>query len=445
MTELVREPRSAESDSAGYDVLVIGAGVGGLCAAARLAHAGLRVLVVERETWLGGRAGTIEHDGFLLPQGGIALELGGPMEQLFRSVGATYDVRAPTPSVVVRAGRRRIDTTSPLGRLLIDRVALRAAARLMHLWKPPVDGDAPTLADVVARWTRGADVPRRLARNFAAGSFGLNADEVTAHAAFTFVTQKGAFRRYGFGPRGTGAVLEQLAEVVRRNGGDVWTGSEVLDVDVRDGKARSVTVRRPEEEPQEIGCRAIVSNAGPAATVALLGADALPDPYLAAVRERDVPTPIIVVDVASRHALMEEAGIVFFATTDRVAAIGHLTASATDVAPPGWRLYVVYAVPVPALGPYDEEAEVAATMAELREQLTDFDSARVLRTRVFRDDWPAQRTVAGRELPMQTPLANVVNVGDGVRDYGDGGMQACAVTGSRAADLLLARLITPAR
>jgi phytoene desaturase len=39
---------------------------------------------------------------------------------------------------------------------------------------------------------------------------------------------------------------------------------------------------------------------------------------------------------------------------------------------------------------------------------------------------------------MQTPIANVINVGDGVRLYGDGGTQACALTGRIAADRVLA-------
>ncbi|MGE4427420.1 MAG: hypothetical protein AB7G37_13290, partial [Solirubrobacteraceae bacterium] len=120
-----------------------------------------------------------------------------------------------------------------------------------------------------------------------------------------------------------------------------------------------------------------------------------------------------------------------------------VTSSCPEVAPPAWHLYVVYAVPVPALSPFDEEAEVAATMRELHDQLDGFDRARVLRTRVIGGNWPAARCVVGREMPRETPIPNLFNVGDGVRDYGDGGMQACAVTGTAVADALLRDLDPP--
>lgn len=429
------------SEGVEFDVVVVGAGVGGLCAAAKLAHGGRRVLVVEREPQVGGRASTVEVDGFRLPTGGIALELGGPMEDLVRAVGGRYDVRAPSPGVLLRAGGRSINTTTRTMRVLVDVIALRIAKLLMQRWRRPgPHSGALTLHAAVGRFTRNPTI-HGAARNFAAGVFGLNSDEVSAHAVATYLTQKGAFRRYGFCPAGTIGVTEELAAVVRRNGGEVWTSAEALRIHTRDGHATAVTVSR-EGQQVEMACAAVVSNAGPAATVALVGPENLPAGYLAEIRARDQPTPMIVVDIASRGPLIDEAGIVFFADTQRLAALGHYTSTCPEVAPPGWRLYVAYSVPVPALGPFDEDEEVAHTLQELRAECSGFDQARVLRTRVLHGDWPAQRAVAGREAPIETPLANVFNVGDGARQYGDGGMQACAVTGALVGDRLLA---TPLR
>jgi hypothetical protein len=62
---------------------------------------------------------------------------------------------------------------------------------------------------------------------------------------------------------------------------------------------------------------------------------------------------------------------------------------------------------------------------------------RIIAIRVMRGDWPAQRALSGHEMPRETPLDNLWNVGDGVREYGDGGTQACAVTAKLVAEEIL--------
>src|SRR5688572_21441977 len=88
-----------------YDALVIGSGIGGLCAAARLVDAGYRTLVVERLDRVGGRASTVEVDGFLINTGAAVFEFGGMVEEAARLIGAPFDVIAPKRSLIVRLGR----------------------------------------------------------------------------------------------------------------------------------------------------------------------------------------------------------------------------------------------------------------------------------------------------------------------------------------------------
>src|SRR3984893_9285408 len=55
--------------STSADVLIIGAGMAGLCCARRLSEAGITFQIVEASDGIGGRVRTDEVDGFLLDRG----------------------------------------------------------------------------------------------------------------------------------------------------------------------------------------------------------------------------------------------------------------------------------------------------------------------------------------------------------------------------------------
>ncbi|HYN89241.1 MAG TPA: phytoene desaturase family protein, partial [Ardenticatenaceae bacterium] len=69
------------------DIVVIGAGMGGLSAAVRLQAAGHRVTVVEKNARPGGKVNVIEADGFRFDTGPTILTMPGEIERLFRDVG----------------------------------------------------------------------------------------------------------------------------------------------------------------------------------------------------------------------------------------------------------------------------------------------------------------------------------------------------------------------
>jgi phytoene dehydrogenase-like protein len=69
------------------EILVIGAGMGGLASAALLARAGRRVRIVESAQHAGGRARSRVQDGFVLNVGAHALARGGPAQQVLRELG----------------------------------------------------------------------------------------------------------------------------------------------------------------------------------------------------------------------------------------------------------------------------------------------------------------------------------------------------------------------
>lgn len=70
-------------------VIVIGAGLGGLSAAAHLSKAGHDVTIVEREDIPGGRAGMVIRDGFRLDNGPTVLTMPNLLEEAFAAAGST--------------------------------------------------------------------------------------------------------------------------------------------------------------------------------------------------------------------------------------------------------------------------------------------------------------------------------------------------------------------
>ena len=414
-----------------FDALVIGAGAGGLCTAARLSVAGLRVLVVEARDRVGGRASSVTEDGFTINTGAIAIEYGGVLEETFRSCGVPFEIRVPDPATLFRIGRRELLLSKgPVG-AMVNQALKRGAALLRS------DDERTSVQEWLSGYTSNRTV-HAIFRNLCAAIFACNSDELPAKAFMTYFLTKGAFRDFGFSPTGTLGLMEGLAGAVVERRGEVWTDAAVRRLEVEQGWVKRATVSRDGADT-DVTAEVVVSNAGPAATVELCGRQHFPGEYLARM-ERDLrPTANIVVNLASREELMCAPGIVTFGVTRRLCNMANLSKTCPELAPPGWHLYVAYGVPVPAAGEFDEEAEVQATLDDLRDQFPEFDRrVRILSIRVMRGDWPAQRSIAGLDLPQVTPIENLYNVGDGVREYASGGVQACAETAKLVAERILA-------
>ena len=85
------EPRS-------YDVLIVGAGMAGLTAAAYLSKAGLKVLLCEKEKKIGGLVNSFEYKGFIFDGGIRAIENSGIVVPMLRQLGIEIDF-LPSPGI----------------------------------------------------------------------------------------------------------------------------------------------------------------------------------------------------------------------------------------------------------------------------------------------------------------------------------------------------------
>lgn len=421
-----------------YDAIVIGAGVGGLSATARLATAGKKVLLIESRDRLGGRASSEQIEGFTVNLGAISLARGGVFEEMFTILGVPLDIREPSTVAVFRINGKLIDVTKGgMGMLLgsITKQAAKIGAKFAEARAGELPEPGLTTEEWLRRYTKNRTV-HAVFRNLCAGFFSVNANELPARAFLGLFAARSAGARMGFCPRGTIGLWNDVAEGIRRAGGEIWTNAKAAALHVDDGCVTALDVER-NGNAERIATRFVISNIGPTATVALNGAEAFGASYVTEAKALR-PAAMIVLNFATRQRLVDTPGLITFGPTRRLSTLVELTATCPELAPEGWHQYVAYAVPIPALEDFDEKAEIESSLQDLRDEFPDFAQANMLSIRVMRDDWPAQRACMGFDMAQETPIRNLWHVGDAVRSLGAGGTTACAETGRKAAERALA-------
>ena len=396
-----------------WDAIVLGAGAGGLFTAARLAAVGRRVLVLEAGERAGGRAGVSELDGFLVNDGAVLVELAGILEQSFAELGHPLRLYVPKRALTLRAGKRD--------------VSLSTGLRLFPGLKP---AEQLTTSEWLARLTRSARV-HGLVRNMCGALFAAGPELVSARFFLDYFTKPGALKSFGFAPGGTGAIWAPLVEVIEEAGGTATS----VQRDHAGGGFRITSDHagggRVDRAPQ------FVNDAGPAALLSLAGS-LLPLEYVQRLRTADSPSALITVHFASREPLAQFPALALFAGSRRLAYAGNFSAPDLARAPEGWHLYSGASVPQPAVGDFDEEAETALLLEDLREQFPGFDRARILRIDVTRGTWPGARSLPGRTVEPESPVPGLWNVGDGASLWATAGISACAQNAQVVADRILA-------
>lgn len=424
-----------------FDAVVIGAGAGGMAAAARLVAAGKKVLIAERLNRLGGRASSEEIDGHVVNVGAIAIERGGIFEETFDLLGVPLDIREPNPATVFYIDGKVINVAKGGWGMLLGTFT-KKAANIGAKFAQARSGDLPEEKLSTKQWLQqytNNETVHAIFRNLCAAIFAVNSDELPARAFLIYFAVKGAFKRFGFCPRGTVGLWNDLGAAIEARGSEIWKEAAVVALHAEGGSVVALDIAR-NGVVQRVEAGTIISNIGPAALAAIPGAEALGPAYLDQARSTLRPAANIVINFATRRRLLDVPGLVTFGKTRRLCNMGELTATCPELAPAGWYQYVAYAVPKPAIGDFDEKAEIEESLADLRDLFPGFDDAKMLSVRVMKGDWPAQRSCAGFDMPQDTPLANLWHVGDAVKDYGDGGTQACAQTGREAARKALAVL-----
>jgi len=414
------------------DVLIIGSGMGGMCAAALLANEGCKVLVAERLHRIGGRCSSFKSQGFICTTGVIGVELGGAVEEVFSRVHADFPVRPAGPVHYLIQGKPyEVPPRGGLKRLLS--AASEDAGeieRVLHAFLQVQEGLEPTtglsLREWLLRYTENETI-LGIFQTMVSATLLVNADEVPASEYFGFIKRLGGISSFGFCAEGSGVLPNALARRIRELGGAIWKGSSVKRILSDKGVVRGALVSSREGEV-EVSAKIVISNAGPRKTVTLSGKEHFGRDYLMELERKVRPAPVMVLQIAAEEPLIDYPSLMVTGAR-RINALYQPTAVCPELAPTGKQLLMAGGGPGSSLPPFDKKREVELCVQDLKDLIPDFERrARILTAGFYNGRWPGMHCWPGSNLSQKTPIENLYNVGDGAKPAGTTGLPSVAAS-----------------
>ena len=296
----------------GYDVVVIGSGLGGLSAATFLSKEGKKVLLLERHNVPGGYAssfmrGRFEFEVSLHELSGMGdIHDRGPLFKVLHAAGVTNKVEfIPVPEfyrsvfpdfeITVPIGRENFEDTlcdwfpadadgiRRFSQVIFDftreavranRVGMKAVMKETSEYPTLVSNFGKTLSEVMNPLVK--DERARAVLGQIWGYF----CQPPSKLAFTIYAM-GVASYLRFGPyqiKGKSQALSQaFIDTIEENGGEAWFNNGAARILVKDGEVSGVVT----EDGTEISCPYVVSNTNPFNTcIDLIGTGEIPSWYL---------------------------------------------------------------------------------------------------------------------------------------------------------------------
>ncbi|MBV9712821.1 MAG: NAD(P)/FAD-dependent oxidoreductase, partial [Ktedonobacteraceae bacterium] len=352
----------ASQQSAAFDVVVIGAGLGGLLSAAELLRRGKRVCVIERLPHCGGRFTAKTFQGVQVSTGAVHMVPFGSSGVLSRMLsrlnvphrffdadvfgsfhvhGKQYRSRGLL-GVFKFLGLRQFFWFTRLGYLMF-----------LHP-VPPGELRLP-FATWLARHIDVRRNPQLVAFFERISRFALSLELSQVSTAEVIETTKNMFS-YGapaIVEGGCGNLTQQLEQYIRNHSCELRLSCDVLQILQEDGRVIGVRVRnRASGEETQINAPLVVSDIGPRATNALLRGHRITqaevlksdDDVLSSTDRALTEAVGFKVHILSDVSLIPHRGIMYCLDTQRIAGMVQPTNSDPSLAPPGKHLLISHQV-----------------------------------------------------------------------------------------------------
>jgi phytoene dehydrogenase-like protein len=444
-----------EPNDSTYDVVIIGAGLGGLLSAAQCLQRGMRVAVLERLAHCGGRFTSKTFQGAQISTGAVhMLPFGsnGVLAGMLRGLAVPHYVYDAEVFASFWTHGRQYVSRSLLG--VASFMGARQFARFVMLGPtlmarklPSNERDLPFTEWLKKHHVSQATHPELYAFFERIAHFALSVPLEQISAYEVAETTKNMFR---YGPPGIveggcAAVTGELERRVREQGADLHLRHDVVRILVEDGEVYGVHVRdKGTGEERILSTPLVISNIGPRATVSLMQGKTvdmvMEEHPLADSLSRSVNPSLreavgLKVHLLSERSVIPHKGIMYCLDTERIAGMVQPSNSDARLAPPGKHLLITHQV----MRSDDVEQERALALKDLRHIFgSGFDDqCRVLTISQYRGEWPVNRAQQGADfMPELDGVRGLYLVGDAIKPSGYLMVEGVAQSVNQMLDLL---------
>ncbi len=420
-----------------YDVIIIGAGLGGLLSAAQLLQRGKRVAIFERLPHCGGRFTAKTFQGAQVSTGAVHMipfGSSGVLARMLRRLHIPHRFFDADVFASFHVHGKQIRSRGLLGlfKVLGPRqffwfTRIGYLMFLRHL--PDNQRNLP-----FNQWLEHhIDIQRNreLTAFFKCISrFALSLELYQVSTEEVIKTTKNMLRfgAPGIVEGGCGALAGELERRVLERGADLRLHHDVLQILQEDNQAVGVRVRNKANGEESLFLAPlVVSDIGPRATNALLHNRQITQAQVLkqqgqqaeaqdSVSEHSLEAIGLKVHLLSDVSLIPHKGIMYCLDTQRIAGMVQPTNCDPRLAPAGKHLLISHQV----IQSNDIENEKRLALADLRMMFGDtFDKhCRILTMSAYRGEWPVNRIAQGADVPSDTAVQGLYLVGDAVKPSG---------------------------
>ncbi len=389
--------------------VIIGAGLGGLLAGAKLSKAGYEVEVFERLPFIGGRFANLDYKGFKLSTGALHMiphGSRGPLAQMLRDVGAKVNIIDSNPMAIIRKDNgENIEFHDFRNELsLTKRVKLGTILAYSLKFKPKSD---ISFRNWVLKYFDD-EFLLKLADSFCGWALSLKAVDVPAREMLDIIENMYLYKGSGVPQGGCGAVTGALADVIRAGDGKIHTGSCVDKIIIDCGRAKGVRLNG-----KTVDSDLVISDIGHQETARMY--NCMDKGYLKKISTVK-PSKGVKICLCAHEPLIGHSGVYFTPYAERINGINEVTQADPSLAPQGKHLVMSHQ----AVLSDNLEKEIKLGLSDLKSLFPD-KNYEVLMIQSYSGRWPVNRASSGSDTGNSTPVCGLYIVGDGAK--GKGGIE----------------------